>query len=73
MNTEPRIKHWMTEQVVLAATSRAWKALPASFEADKVRSVFQKIKPHFGKADIKMRIAASKAVTFEELHEALAG
>lgn len=51
---------------------RNWKALPSDFERDAVAFVYRQIKPHFCPIrDIKTRIAASKALTFEELESAL--
>lgn len=63
---------WGHEQVAAAKARRDWKALPAQFEADAVRFVYRQIKDHFCKIrDIKARIAASKACTFEELEAAI--
>ena len=64
---------WGREKVAAAKARRNWKALPASFEQDAVRFAFNLIKPHFCKhREIKQRIAASKATTFEELEAAIA-
>lgn len=52
---------------------RDWKSLPASFEMDAVRAAFSDCKPHFSKDEIRQRIRASKATTFEELIEAVDG
>lgn len=63
---------WGHEKVAAAKARRNWKDLPPQFEADAVRFVFNLIKPHFCKhRDIKERIAASKAKTFEELEAAI--
>ena len=63
---------WGHEKVAAAKARRNWKALPAQFEADAVKFTFNLIKPHFCKhREIKQRIAASKAMTFEELEAAI--
>lgn len=61
------IKHWCRDIVAAAQMRRDWQALPSDFERDAVRNVFKVIRPHFDKSAISMRIAASKAVTFEQL------
>ncbi len=63
---------WGREKVAAAKARRNWKALPAQFEQDAVKFAFNLIKPHFCPIrDIKQRIKASKATTFEELEEAI--
>jgi hypothetical protein len=63
---------WGHEKVAAAKARRNWKALPSRFEQDAVRFTFNLIKPHFcPHREIKQRIAASKASTFEELEQAL--
>jgi len=62
---------WGHDRIATAKAKRNWKALPPDFERDAVRFTFEAIKPHFCKhREIKQRIAASKAMTFEELEAA---
>jgi hypothetical protein len=63
---------WGHDKVSEAKARRDWKALPAQFEQDAVRFTFNLIKPHFcPHREIKQRIKASKASTFEELQTAI--
>jgi hypothetical protein len=66
MNTE-----WAKSKIEAVKNRRDWTALPASFEADQVKFLFALIKPHFSKKEIKARIAASRASTFDELLSAI--
>ena len=61
---------WQRDKVQEDKQRRNWKALPAQFEADAVKFTFSLIKPHFQKNEIKQRIAASRATTYEELERA---
>lgn len=70
--TEPAIKSWMLSQLEEARSRRQWATLPQDFEAAAVARVYAGIKSHFGKSEIRERIAASKARTFNELEHALA-
>lgn len=64
---------WGLDKIAEGKARRNWKALPAQFEQDAVRFTFNLIKPHFCKhREIKQRIAASKATTYEELERAVA-
>jgi len=62
---------WGKDLVERSKAKRNWKALPSDFERDAVRFAFEHIKLHFGRNEIKSRIAASRATTFEELQEAI--
>lgn len=50
---------------------RVWSQLPQSFEHDAVKRAYESLKPYFTKAQIKQRIAASKATTFSDLRDAV--
>lgn len=53
-------------------TLRDYSKLPADFERDAVRMLFQRqMKDHFRKDEIRQRIQASKAETFAELRKAI--
>ena len=67
MNTK-----WAKQQIEAVQQRRNWASLPASFEYDQVKFLFNRIKPHFAKNEIRSRIAASKATTFVELLSAIA-
>lgn len=63
---------WALARLAAREADRDWSALPASFEHDAVRSVFEILKPHFCKRrEIGLRIRCSRARTFSELREAL--
>ena len=62
MNTE-----WAKQKIEAVRQRRDWTALPADFERDQVSFLYKSIKPHFGRNEIRSRIAASKAQTFAEL------
>lgn len=63
---------WGRDKVAGAKARRNWKTLPADFERDAVHRVFSLIKPHFVQGrEIKQRIAACRATTFEELEAAI--
>ena len=63
---------WGHDQVAKAKARRNWKALPPSFEQDAVKFAYQRIKDHFcPHREIRQRIKASKAITFEELEAAI--
>lgn len=65
------MNQWSKDFVSKAKAKRNWKNLPAQFEANQVKFCFNSIKDHFCKiTEIKQRIAASKARTFEELEVA---
>lgn len=66
MNTE-----WAKSKIEAVKVRRDWTALPASFEADQVKFLFTLIKPHFSKNEIRARIAASRAHTFDDLLSAV--
>ena len=66
------MNQWILEKVAKAKARRNWKALPSDFERDAVAFTYRLIKPSFCKIKhIKQHIAASKAVTFEELEKAV--
>jgi len=67
---EVQIQTWVEKLITDAINRRDWSALPNSFQQDATRMLFNQIKPHFGRGEIKQRIAASKASTFVELWEA---
>jgi hypothetical protein len=68
---DQQIKGWMLAQVNEASARRNWQQLPQDFEMQAVSRLFGSIKGHFGKQDIKARIAASKASTFADMIEAI--
>lgn len=70
-NTDAQVLDWMRLQAKLVQGRRDWSNLPKEYEIQAVAAVFQQIKPHFDKRDIKVRIRASKATTFVELLNAL--
>jgi hypothetical protein len=71
MTFETEITGWVKSKIDAAEARTNWSKLPASFEADAVKSVFTDIKPHFSKLAIKARIAASRATTFADLRDAI--
>jgi hypothetical protein len=68
---ESQIKQWMITQITARQHKTDYSKLPALFEYDAVKYLYSIIKPHFDKRDIKRRITASKATTFEDLLHAL--
>ena len=68
---EKHIAEWAREKVTIKRACHDWDKLPRSFEAEAVQKTYADIKAHFTRADIKQRIAASKAITFDELLEAI--
>lgn len=65
------LRNWVRSQIQEARSRRDWKSLPSDFEASAVRQVYERIKPHFEKSDIRARINSSKTKTFDELERAL--
>jgi len=68
---EKHIAEWAREKVTIKRACYDWEKLPRSFEAEAVQRLYSDIRKHFARDDIKQRIAASKAITFDELLEAI--
>jgi len=65
------IREWMLAHIQDKATERSWADLPTDFEVDAVHAIYKHIKPHFDKRDIRARITASRARTFQDLRYAI--
>ena len=65
------IRGWMLERVQEKATKHAWDRLSPDFQSEAVQATYTQIKPHFDKRDIRARIAASRARTFQDLRWAV--
>ena len=65
-------REWMLEQVETASARRDWTKLPQSFELQAVQALYERtLKVHFNRKDIRPRINASKAGTFDDLRSAV--
>jgi len=65
------LRQWMLVRVEDKATAHAWERLPHDFQVQAVQATYRQIKPHFDKRDIRARISASRARTFQELRWAV--
>lgn len=64
---------YMSKQIDAVESRRDWNSLPFGFKTAAVRDCFARsMNPYFAKNEIRQRIAASKATSFEELREAIA-
>jgi len=67
-------EYWKTKfmsKVNTAKNLRNWAEMPADFQRAAVKFRYDEMKGYFGKKEISQRIAASRAVTFDELLNAL--
>jgi hypothetical protein len=68
----PEAFEYMLRRIQETETQRNWAGMPAGFEQAAVKHVYERgLRPYFGKAEIRHRVAASKATTFEELKRAI--
>lgn len=64
---------WMIAKIAEMEARYDFTALPVSIEAEAVRSLYQQFKSLFcRKRDIRARIKASQAISFDNLKEAIA-
>ena len=51
---EVQIQTWVEKLITDAMNRRDWSVLPNSFQQDATRMLFNQIKPHFGRGEIKL-------------------